>query len=230
MKKKIPVITIDGPSGVGKSTLSYAISNKLKWNFLESGYLYRTIAYYITKFNIPLKEKKIIPILKNIKFNFKYINNKIKVIFENKDISKKLCSEKNSIISSKIAIFPYIRKWLLYKQRKFRKFPGLVTNGRDMGTKVFSDALIKIFLITKIKERAKRRCLELKSNGFNINFNFLLKKMKERDNRDKNRIICPLKPDKNAIIIDSTNMNFKNTLQIMLKYIYKKLKNINNKT
>ncbi|WP_343183356.1 (d)CMP kinase [Buchnera aphidicola] len=227
MNKIIPVITIDGPSGVGKSTLSYAISKKLKWNFLESGYLYRIIAFYIIKYNISINKKNIIPILKNIVFNFKYYNNKIKIMFKKKNISNILCSEKISIISSKIAIFPYIRKWLLNEQRKFRIFPGLVTNGRDMGTVVFPDAILKIFLTTNIKERANRRFLEMKSKGLDINLKKLIITMKERDNRDKNRSVCPLKPDKNAIIIDSTNMNFKDTLKFTLKYIYKKLKKNN---
>ncbi|NIH41232.1 MAG: (d)CMP kinase [Buchnera aphidicola (Periphyllus aceris)] len=226
MKKKPPVITIDGPSGVGKSTISYAISKKLNWNILESGYLYRIIAHYILKNKIPIYEKNIVPILKNIKFNFEYSDKIIKVYYKEKDISQEVCSEEISMLSSKISIFPYIRYWLLSKQKEFRKFPGLIANGRDMGTIVFSDAILKIFLTTSIYERSKRRYLELKSKGFKINFNTLIKKIKKRDKRDKNRIICPLKPDKNAIIIDSTNMSFTQTLQYILKNIKKKIQNI----
>jgi len=225
--KKFPVITVDGPSGVGKSTLSYFISKKLNWNFLESGYMYRVIAYYIKKNRLFLKHKEISRILPHIIFDFKDINNHIKIFFKNKDISHKINSQKISIIASKIAIFPYIRNWLLYEQRKFRKFPGLVTNGRDMGTKVFPDAIIKIFLKTNIFERAKRRYLEFKKNGFLIQKEEVIKNIQERDYRDKNRIISPLFPAKDAIIIDSTKMNFKETLKKSMKIIYKKLSHMN---
>ncbi|CAL4321293.1 (d)CMP kinase [Buchnera aphidicola] len=225
MINKYPVITIDGASGVGKSTLSYAISRKLNWNFLESGYMYRIIAYYIVKYNLSLKEKKITSLLPDIIFNFKNTHRCIKVFFQNKDISNEIHSEKISIIASKIAVFPYIRHWLLYKQRKFRKFPGLVTNGRDMGTKVFPDAVVKIFLKKNLLERAKRRKLDLKSRGFCISKKTIINNIKDRDNRDKNRILCPLFPAKDAIIIDSTSMSFQKTLEKSMDIVYKKLLN-----
>ncbi|NIH16824.1 MAG: (d)CMP kinase [Buchnera aphidicola (Periphyllus lyropictus)] len=223
MIKKSPVVTIDGPSGVGKSTLSQKISKKLKWNILESGYMYRVIAFYIIKKKLSIKEKEIIPILNKINFNFKYEEKKFIVILNGKDISNDISSQKVSMVASKIAIFPYIRYWLLFYQRKFRKFPGLIANGRDMGTVVFPDAILKIFLKTKFIERVNRRILDFKRRGFNVNRDIILKEMKKRDLKDKNRIICPLRPDKNAIIIDSTHMTFKETLNYIIKFIKKKI-------
>ncbi|MCW5197710.1 (d)CMP kinase [Buchnera aphidicola] len=223
MKKIIPVITIDGPSGVGKSTLTYAISKKLKWHILESGYMYRITAFFILKYNLSLN-KKIIFKLENLKFNFKIIRNELKIFFHDIDISNKIHSQKISMMASKIAKLPYIREWLLHTQRSYKKFPGLVTNGRDMGTIVFPDAILKIFLKTKFKIRLKRRFIDLQNRGFKIDLKTLNKELKKRDYQDENRIICPLKPAKDAIIINSTNMNFKETVQVSMKYIYKKLK------
>lgn len=223
MIKKSPVVTIDGPSGVGKSTLSQKISKKLKWNILESGYMYRVIAFYIIKKKLSIKEKEIIPILNKINFNFEYKKEKFIVILNGKDISNNINSQKVSMVASKIAIFPYIRYWLLFYQRKFRKFPGLIANGRDMGTVVFPDAILKIFLKTKFMERVNRRILDFKRIGLNVNKDIILKEMKKRDLKDENRTICPLRPDKNAIIIDSTNMTFKETLNYIIKCIKKKI-------
>ncbi|CAL4321457.1 Cytidylate kinase [Buchnera aphidicola (Chaitophorus sp. 3695)] len=227
MKKNIPVVTVDGPSGVGKSTLTYAISRKLKWNFLESGYMYRITAFFIIKHNLSLN-KKIISKLKYLEFNFKIINKKLKIFFYDIDISNKIHSQEISMMASKIARLPYIREWLLYKQRSYKKHPGLITNGRDMGTIVFPEAMLKIFLKTKFKERLKRRFIDLQNRGFKINLNILHKELKKRDYQDKNRIICPLKPAKDAIIINSTNMNIEQTIKISMQYIYQKLKIFNN--
>ncbi|CAL4321370.1 Cytidylate kinase [Buchnera aphidicola (Sipha maydis)] len=225
MIKKYPVITIDGASGVGKSTLSYSISKKLNWNFLESGYMYRIMAYYIIKYDLSLKKKNIISLFPYINFDFKYMNNGIKVFFKNKDISNEIHSEKISMMASKIAIFPYVRNWLLNKQRKFRRFPGLVTNGRDMGTMVFPDAIVKIFLKKSLLERAKKRKLDLRLRGFKMKIEKIIKDIKQRDYRDKNRILCPLFPAKDAIIIDSTSMSLEKTLKKSMNIIYKKLLN-----
>jgi cytidylate kinase len=225
MTKIIPVITIDGPSGVGKSTLTYAISKKLKWNILESGYMYRIIAFYIIKYNLSLN-KQIIYKLNSLKFDFKVINDKLKIFFNNIDISNKIHSQDISIMASKIAVLSYIREWLLYKQRSYKKYPGLITNGRDMGTIVFPEAVLKIFLKTTFQERLKRRFIDLTNRGFKIDLNILYKEMKKRDYRDKNRILCPLKPAKDAIIINSTKMNIKKTIETSMTYIYQKLENI----
>ncbi|CAL4321643.1 Cytidylate kinase [Buchnera aphidicola (Chaitophorus populicola)] len=225
MTKIIPVITIDGPSGVGKSTLTYAISKKLKWNILESGYMYRIIAFYIIKYNLSLN-KQIISKLNSLKFDFKVINDKLKIFFNNIDISNKIHSQNISIMASKIAVLSYIREWLLYKQRSYKKYPGLITNGRDMGTIVFPEAVLKIFLKTTFQERLKRRFIDLTNRGFKIDLNILYKEMKKRDYRDKNRILCPLKPAKDAIIINSTKMNIKKTIETSMMYIYQKLENI----
>ena len=216
MKNKIPVITIDGPCGVGKSTLSKKIADKLHWSILESGKIYRLVASLVLDEKITLIEKNIIPFAKNldyllIKKNVKYIYNSINL-------------KKVSEVSSQLATYPKIRKILLKKQRLLRCLPGLVAEGRDMGTVVFPDAIIKFFLYAHLKIRVERRMLELKKNGYCISFKELFIQMKNRDKRDQNRLISPLCVPKNAIILDSTYINLSKVTDTAMKYIIKQIK------
>ncbi|AEO08662.1 cytidylate kinase [Buchnera aphidicola str. Ak (Acyrthosiphon kondoi)] len=217
MINKIPVITIDGPSGVGKSTLSKIISDKLNWSLLESGKIYRLVACLALKENISIIEKNIINLLNNLddslikkkNINFFYNSRNINIISE---------------ISSQLSVYPRVRKILLKKQRLMRCLPGLIAEGRDMGTVVFPDAVLKFFLNADLKVRVKRRMLELKKNGYHANFQELFAQMKNRDERDQNRLISPLCAAKNAIILDSTNMSLLEVFGVLMKYIIKKIK------
>ncbi|WP_422667231.1 (d)CMP kinase [Buchnera aphidicola] len=222
MKKLPPVITIDGPSGAGKSTLCKAIANKLKWISLESGLIYRVIAFIALKNNIFITEKNIIPIVK--KLDISSINKINKNILKNtKNNNYLTSSQKISHIASELSIYPYIRKILLKKQKLLRNFPGLVAEGRDMGTVVFPKATLKFFLNASLECRVQRRMLELQKYRFNISYKKLFREMKNRDDKDQNRLISPLYPSKNAIILDSTNVSFLEIINISMMHILKKI-------
>ncbi|QCI26771.1 (d)CMP kinase [Buchnera aphidicola (Thelaxes californica)] len=219
MKTLIPVITIDGPCGVGKSVLSKEIAKIFNWYSLDSGILYRIIALITFQFNIPILEEKILSVFSHELFLWctQHPYNFQKLYEQN--VPKIVCEKTISNISSKISVFPKIRKKLLQQQRSFKKQPGLIANGRDMGTIVFPDAHLKIFLEGSLSVRVQRRFNDLHKKGTNVDINDLHKDMYNRDLRDIQRTISPLIPAKDAIIIDSTNMNFENVLKITLKYI-----------
>ncbi|CAL4322245.1 (d)CMP kinase [Buchnera aphidicola] len=223
MIKLAPVITIDGPSGVGKSALSKKIANKLNWSLLESGLIYRIIALLALQKNVSIIENNIIPIAR--KFDFSLIKKaQSKITKCEKNIFYYLHSHNISNLASQLSTYPYIRRILLKKQQSFRCLPGLIAEGRDMGTVVFPDAILKFFLNASLECRTKRRFLELKKNGYNVDYKQLLKEIQDRDQRDENRLISPLYPSKNAIILNSTNMSFLEVVNISMIYILKKIK------
>lgn len=213
MNNNIPVITIDGPSGSGKSTLCNIIAKKLNWYVLESGLIYRLLAMLILKNNIPIVEKNIISCLNKLNFfSFKKKNKTSKII------NLQIVGE----IASKLATFSKIRKLLLIHQRNFRKLPGLIAEGRDMGTIVFPDAVIKFFLNASLEARVDRKIKQLKTMGLSIDYTELCQQLKIRDTRDQNRLISPLYPSKDAIILDSTNMTLSEVFERLMREIKKR--------
>ncbi|AAO27012.1 cytidylate kinase [Buchnera aphidicola str. Bp (Baizongia pistaciae)] len=221
-KNLVPVITIDGPSGVGKSSVCKVISKKLQWNVLESGWIYRVLAFIIFKNNVCFSSRNLNILFKNINLHdfIQRINFKNYVISQS--LFTNISQEYIGNLASRLACIPYIRHFLLFQQRSFRKFPGLIANGRDMGTVVFPDAIIKFFLISDFKTRVARRCLEYEKKGINsCNYKKIFYDMKTRDQRDHNRKISPLIPAKNAILIDSTYMSLKQVSNVLLSYILK---------
>ncbi|CAL4322361.1 Cytidylate kinase [Buchnera aphidicola (Eriosoma grossulariae)] len=215
----VPVITVDGPSAAGKSTLCTKIAKILNWNILESGIIYRILAWIVINNHIPLVENNIIFCANKLKINLLQKYNKTLIFLDGKNISHEIISNNVSNVAAQLAIFPNLRKTLLKTQRCFRRLPGLIANGRDMGTIVFPDACIKFFLYANLKIRVSRRMRELQESGFNVNFNQLLLEMKNRDNIDCKRESSPLIPAKNAIMLNSTKIGIKETLNISLKYI-----------
>ncbi|PPI88085.1 cytidylate kinase [Candidatus Pantoea edessiphila] len=222
-----PIITIDGPSGVGKSALCKNIGRLLKWNILNSGDIYRTLALFYSNHNIDIlkSEKSLFQKLSNFDIKFFHEKNKIKVLLNSIDVTDKIREEKISKISSIIAESPIIRNFLLEKQRCFVKKPGLVADGRDMGTVVFPYAPLKIFLNSSLEERTRRRKLQLKKIGFNVKFEFLLNEMKKRDERDYNRKISPLLPASDALIINSEKISLNQVTEKILQHVQEKLFN-----
>ncbi|WP_367670545.1 (d)CMP kinase [Sodalis-like secondary symbiont of Drepanosiphum platanoidis] len=219
---KVPVITIDGPSSSGKGTLCQALAKKLKWNFIDSGAIYRILALKVLKNKISInKEKTLLSLIKKLNINFFIKNNCIKIFDKNKDISKDIRNEIVGNLASKIASLYKIRKNLLKYQRSFRIFPGLIADGRDMGTVVFRDSKVKIFLDASSETRAIRRMKELKKQGLNIKFNYILSQIKKRDYRDRNRKFSPLIPDKNALLLDSTFLTIEEVIFKAFNYIKK---------
>ncbi|MFP3014444.1 MAG: (d)CMP kinase [Arsenophonus sp.] len=218
------VITVDGPSSAGKGTLCYALANKLGWKLLDSGAIYRVIALAAFHYDVDIKsEKELILLTKNINISFDNRGKELSVIIDGIDVSSEIRSEIIGNIASIIATFPRVRKELLHQQRSFRTKLGLVADGRDMGTVVFPDAQVKIFLDATPEERARRRIQLLKVNGFDVKLSDILLDIKERDYRDRNRQIAPLVPAKDALILDSTKLSVEGVIKQALTYIKSKI-------
>lgn len=221
--KKI-VITVDGPSGAGKGTLCHALAEKLNFDFLDSGALYRILALAAVKQNLSLNdEDKLAELGRNLDVKFVPENGEIQVILNNENVGNQIRTAEAGQNASKVAVYPKVRAALLQRQRDFSSERGLIADGRDMGTIVFPDAKIKFFLDASAEERAKRRVKQLQEKGFNANFDEILAEIKERDDRDRNRPVAPLIPADDALILDSTHLSIDEVIQQALAYIDKNL-------
>ncbi len=199
------VITIDGPSGVGKGTISEHLSDQLKWNYLNSGALYRAIAWVARNDLINLNDTKgLEKASKNILFSLE--NKKLKIQYKNKDIGSLIYDEEVAKIASKVSSKPKVRESIIAIQRSFKKAPGLVAEGRDMGSVIFPESQLKIFLTASIETRAQRRFKQLKDREFNVSLPALIKDLDARDRRDKERITSPLVIPKGAFVIETDNL------------------------
>ncbi len=224
MHNNIPVIAVDGPSGSGKGTLSRIISEKLGWGLLDSGAMYRLLALDCLKNNLDLQnEVAVAKLAAEMVIEFKNCkeSQEIKVFLDNEDVTLQLRTEETGNAASKVAAIPSARAALLQKQRDFACAPGLVADGRDMGTVVFPNAKLKVFLTASAQERAKRRYNQLKQNGFDVNLHALLKEIEERDERDMNRTSAPLKPADDALIIDSSSMTIDEVVHFVMESFVK---------
>ena len=218
MTQKIPVITLDGPSGVGKGTLSKMLSEHLKWNYLDSGAIYRALALSAINHNIDFEDEKSISLLAthlDIKFT------KDKLILEGEDITNQIRLPKCSQYATKIATMKYVREGLIERQRNFKEAPGLIADGRDMGTVIFQDADLKFFITANIETRIKRRYEQLLKQGIKIELPQIAENIKNRDLSDTTRKNSPLKPADTAIIIDNTNKTPQECFQICINAIKK---------
>lgn len=225
--EKYPVITIDGPSGSGKGTVSQLLAQELKWNFLDSGALYRVLALAAKQHHVESDKEDALTVLAgHLDVQFKAIGKGYppRVILEGEDVTDAIRTEECGNDASKIAMISSVREALLDRQRAFCEKPGLVTDGRDMGTVVFPSAQIKFFLQATQEERAKRRYNQLKEKGINVSLSAVLNDLIERDMRDKKRPVAPLKPAKDAIIIDTTGLRIEQVLQRILDVVYSRLK------
>jgi len=219
-----PVITIDGPSGAGKGTLCKAMAEALQWHLLDSGAIYRVLALAALHHQVDItSEEALVPIAAHLDVRFVSNGGEMEVILEGEDVSSEIRTQDVSNTASKVAAFPRVREALLRRQRGFRELPGLIADGRDMGTVVFPDAPVKIFLDASSEERANRRMLQLQEKGFSVNFERLLSEIKERDDRDRNRAIAPLRPASDALVLDSTSMSIEQVIETSLKYAREKL-------
>ncbi|MDC9593833.1 (d)CMP kinase [Xenorhabdus sp. IM139775] len=214
-----PVITVDGPSGAGKGTLCQALAEALDWQLLDSGAIYRVLALAAIHHQVDIQsEDALVPLAANLDVRFVPENGKLRVILEGEDVSNEIRTETVGNTASQAATFPRVREALLRRQRAFRIAPGLIADGRDMGTIVFPDAPVKIFLDASAEERARRRMLQLQENGFSVNFESLLSEIQERDFRDRNRAVAPLVPAQDALILDSTSMSIEEVIDNALTY------------
>ena len=205
---KPPVFTIDGPSGSGKGTIAQLLAKDLGWHYLDSGALYRVLAQAALKRQFDLtNEEKITRLAENLDVVFSLDNEQLKVLLDGEDVSTIIRSETAGNAASKVASLPLARTALLERQRAFRQMPGLVTDGRDMGTVVFPDAQYKVFLDASAEIRAQRRHKQLKEKGIESNLSGLVAEISERDARDRGRTVAPLRPADDAVVIDSSDLD-----------------------
>lgn len=218
-----PVLTIDGPSGSGKGTVSKLLAEHLGWHLLDSGALYRVLALQVLHDNCSFDDIDRIEILAgtlNAEFsdNAAYLNG----IAVTQEIRNEACSD----VASRIAAYPSVRTALLARQKLFAQPPGLVADGRDMGTVVFPDAFLKIYLDASVEERAKRRFLQLKESGYNVTLQDLVADIMQRDIRDKTRAVAPLEPAPDAILLDCTDIGIEAVFKTIANLVKQRLSNI----
>lgn len=205
-----PVITIDGPGGSGKGTIAQMIANELGWNLLDSGALYRLVALAARNHGVALDNSEGLSVLArhmDVQFVATEPDTPPTVILEGEEVTRDIRSEEVGKQASTLAVFPSVRDGLLMRQHDFREMPGLVADGRDMGTVVFPDAELKIYLTASAEARANRRFKQLQDKGMDANVADLLKAIQARDDQDMNRSIAPLKPADDAVLIDSTEFS-----------------------
>ena len=219
----VPVITIDGPSGAGKGTIAQMLALDLNWNILDSGALYRTLAYFmlIEQINSNDFDKNQEYIKENFKVKFDpgIIGEPVKVIFNDRDITKKVRTEEIARETSNLAADPLIRSFIKPCQREFMALPGLIADGRDMGTVIFNDAKHKFFLTASLEERAKRRQTQLKRQGSEVNMRVLLQELEQRDKRDTEREHSPLRSADDSVTIDTSFLDPNEVLEEIKGYI-----------
>ena len=215
------VITIDGPSGSGKGTVAALLAASLQWHLLDSGAIYRVLAVAAVKHAVALDDETALEKLAvslDVQFVVDSDNNQ-RIILEGADVTDSIRNETVGAHASQIAALPGVRSGLLRRQQDFRQAPGLIADGRDMGTVVFADAPLKVFLTAGAEERARRRYLQLKDKGEAVTLTSLLEEIRARDERDTNRTIAPLKPAEDAIILDSTTMTIEQVLERILSEV-----------
>mgnify|MGYP001554936980 CR=1 FL=1 len=206
--KPVPVLTIDGPSGSGKGTISRAVAEALGWHLLDSGALYRAVGYAAGMEGLDLSDVEAVTrCAQTTRIQFRAKKGaETRVIVNGHDATDELRTETAGAAASAIASVPSVREALVSLQLGFRKAPGLVADGRDMGTVIFPDAAFKVFLTASAAERAKRRYKQLKDKGLSVTLSGLQREIEARDSRDASRAVAPLKPAADALLVDTTGM------------------------
>jgi len=221
---QIPIITIDGPSGAGKGTIAQNVACELGFHILDSGSLYRLTALASQDDGLELTdEAKIAELALNLPVTFEPTESGLQIILRDEDVTEAIRKEEIGMRASKIAALPKVRKALLDRQRCFSEQPGLVADGRDMGTTVFPDAMLKIYMTATAEERAERRYKQLKVKGINANIAALVKDLKLRDEQDENRAVSPLAPAEDAILLDTTEMGIEEVTQKVIELVKQRI-------
>jgi cytidylate kinase len=216
----VPVVAIDGPGGSGKGTIAARLARDLGWHLLDSGALYRLIALAALDRGVAEDDEATLArIAVDLDAEFVFAEQGMRVVLDGRDVGVRLRSEEVSAFSSWIAALPGVRAALVQRQRAFRQAPGLVADGRDMGTVIFPDAKLKIFLTASAEARAARRHKQLKEKGENVNLSRLFRDIEKRDARDCSRAVSPLKPAEDAHVIDSTELSIGEVLRKVHKLL-----------
>ena len=219
-ENEVVIVTVDGPSGAGKGTLCRLLAGSLGFHLLDSGALYRLVALAVDKRGLPLTEKEaIVELTRQLDVVFSIRDEALCIQLEGEDVTAAIRTESISKLASEVAAMPPVREALLERQRDFAQPPGLVADGRDMGTTVFPGAQYKIFLTASAEARAERRYLQLQQAGVKVDKQTLIEDIRERDFRDQSRSVSPLKPAPDAHIIDSTLLTISEVLSRMLGLI-----------
>lgn len=221
---EIPVVTIDGPSGSGKGTIAQLLASHLGWHLLDSGVLYRVLAYAAQQSGISIASESVelTSLAQTLPVSFVTLSDTTHAMLDGRSVEARIRTETAGNAASKVASMSAVRKALLQRQRDFIKFPGLIADGRDMGTVVFPDAQAKVFLTASVEERAMRRYKQLKKKGIDANFSALYEEIVERDERDMKRAVSPLKPADDALLLDSSSIDIGQVLQKVKDFLIEK--------
>jgi cytidylate kinase len=218
----VPVVTVDGPGGSGKGTVTQMLARRLGWHLLDSGALYRLTALAARRQGVDLTDEAgLVNVASGLDVSFQPTpeGEPVRVFLDGDDVTRDIRTEETGDGASRVAVIQAVRDALLQRQRDFRQAPGLVADGRDMGTVVFPDAPVKVFLTASAEERARRRYLQLKEAGMDVNIQNLLDEIRARDERDMNRSAAPLKPADDAQVIDSTGLSIEEVLSKVMALV-----------
>jgi CMP/dCMP kinase len=224
-----PIITVDGPSGTGKGTICSHLTDWLQWNFLDSGALYRVLALAAQKHGISNdNEAALVNLAENLNVEFKVAGagSLVDVVLDGVIVTDDIRTEECGNAASLVAPIVAVRQALLSRQKAFHKVPGLVADGRDMGTVVFPQATLKIYLTASAEERAKRRLKQLKEKGISANLRDLSADIAERDERDSTRAASPLKPAEDAIVVDTSTLDIDAVVEKISELVKERIPNI----
>ena len=227
MSVEVPVLTIDGPSGVGKGAVSARVAAELGWRVLDSGAVYRAVALAALEQGLDETQRDaLIALSRRLPLSFRPGRDGIEVLLDGRPVGERLRTEAVSVMASKVAAIPEIRAALLALQRDCRQPPGLVADGRDMGTVVFPDAPVKIFLEASVEERAQRRYKQLKEKGEPVILARLFRDMQERDRRDRERAVAPTVPADDAEVIDTTRLALDDVVAAILDRVRARIRHL----
>ncbi len=229
MNSAVPVLTVDGPSGSGKGTISALVAQRLGWHLLDSGALYRLVAFGAGRHQIDLAdETALAEYAAGLDVSFELVPGatEVRILLEGEPVGAAIRTEACGNSASRVAALGRVREALLQRQRDFRQPPGLVADGRDMGTVVFPDAEVKIFLTASVEERARRRYKQLIEKGISANLADLMKEIAERDARDTQRAVSPLKPAADAVVLDTSEMNINEVVDKVLALCRERFDNL----